>query len=107
MPSELAILVEAEARLDREIGTARADGERLEQAARDRIATADAALAADIARQQAEVAAAIARRTEEQLAALDDDALRTIERYTSANIDAVAERVLTELLALVTKETAS
>lgn len=107
MASELAVLVEAEARLDRELAAARADGERVEQAARERIAAADAALAAEIARQQAEVAAAIEQRTSAQLAALDAEAAATIARYAATDVDAIAERVLADLLALVRQEAAS
>jgi peptidoglycan hydrolase CwlO-like protein len=107
MKTDLAVLVDVEARLDRELADARAAAAALEDAARTHVGEAAAALAAEIAADQARIAAAIERDTAAQLRAIDEAARRQVEMFEAIRGDreaAIAREVADELVALVNAE---
>lgn len=107
--SDLAVLVETEARLDRELAAARAEAEQLVEAARARVTAAGQALAAEIEAEQARAAAEIERDTLAQLRAIDDEARREVQRFESIRgerADAIARQLADRLVAFVRTEAA-
>lgn len=90
--SELALLVETEARLDRELAAARERAAALHEAARRRVEQAEATLAAEITAERARIATEIEHATAAQLREMADAAQREITRF-----DAVAGEQATEV----------
>jgi hypothetical protein len=107
--SDLAVLVETEARLDRELAGARTKAEQIEQAARERVDAAAQALAAEIASAQARAATEIEQDTLAQLRAIDDEARREVQRFDAIRgerAEAIARQIADRLVALVHAEDA-
>ncbi len=107
--SDLAVLVETEARLDRELAGARTKAEQIEQAARERVDAAARALAAEIATAQARAAAEIEQETLAQLRAIEDEARREVQRFDAIRgerAEAIARQIADRLVALVRAEDA-
>lgn len=90
--SELALLVETEARLDRELAAARERAAALHEAARRRVEQAEATLAAEITAERARIATEIEHATASQLREMADAAQRDITRF-----DAIAGERATEV----------
>jgi len=107
MQSELAVLVETEARLDRALGAARASADRARAAARERAAQAAEDHAAELAREQERIAAEVRAQTQARIAALEEAAARTTARYEAVRgerLDYIAHRVALRLVELVLEE---
>jgi len=88
--SELATLVETEARLDRALADARGIADATRAAAQQAAEAATAALDAEIARARERLAAEIATRTHDELAAIDDAARADVARFAAVRGDALA-----------------
>jgi hypothetical protein len=105
--SDLAVLVETEARLDREIARTRERAEAIVNAARIRTSLAGANLAAEIASDRERIAARIDHETEQRVREIEAEA-----RAQIASLDAIrgevaiahARAVVEELVALVLAE---
>ncbi|TMQ04270.1 MAG: hypothetical protein E6J90_51795 [Deltaproteobacteria bacterium] len=108
-PSDLALLVAAERRLDCWLEAARADAAAVITAARRRAEAADAALAGDVAREQARIAAESAARLAAQRTEIDQAARAEIARYEAVRGDALAglARALAAKLAVLAREEAA
>jgi hypothetical protein len=89
-PSELALLVATEARLDRALAAARLEALALVDAARRRADAADAALTDEIARQQARITDELDAELAKQRMAIADAARAEIARYEAMNGDVLA-----------------
>lgn len=83
--SELALLVEAEARLDRELADAREQATAIERAARARVEAAAAALADQLATERARVSAAVDADTTARLAAIEEEARDLMARFDAVS----------------------
>jgi hypothetical protein len=108
--TDLAQLVAAEARLDRELAAARVRAGELEQAARQRADEAAAALAAALATERAGIAAAIEHETTERLRQIDEAVRADVARFDSirgARATELAREVAEQLVALVCAEEAT
>jgi hypothetical protein len=90
--SDLALLVDAEAQLDRALAAARDRAQVERAAARQRADLATTTLAVEIERERERVATEIARATEAQLSTIDAKA-----RAECARFDAVVAEVVTKL----------
>lgn len=106
-PSELALLVAMEARLDAALEMARSEARTLIDAARRRAGAADAAFAEEIARQQARIVAESAAETARQRTAIAEAARAEISRYEVVDGDvlaAFARELAAKLAAIATAE---
>ncbi len=108
-PSELATLVAAEARFDRELAAAREAA--LEAAAHARRRAEAAALTVDeqIAREHERIAREIAAQTDVQLCAIADDARAQIARFAELDgerLVAIARAIVDRLVELASSEDA-
>ena len=88
--SELAVLVETEARLDRAIATARQAASDARDGAVQRARDALRVLDETLAREEAKIVAAIAAETTARIAAIDLDAQRATARYEAVQGDEIA-----------------
>ena len=105
--SELALLVEAEARLDRELADARREAAAIERTARERVEAAAAALAEQLAAERARVSAEVETETATRLAAIHAEASAEIERFEAVRgprAAAIAAGVVDALVARVHAE---
>lgn len=105
--SELALLVEAEARLDRELAAAREQAIALDRAARERIAAAAVAVVDEVDAERARVIAAIEAETAARLAAITEQAEADIARFAAVRDDratAIATPIVDALIARVRAE---
>lgn len=108
--SDLALLVETEARLERDLATARETAAALEQQARERVDQAAAALVAAITDERTRIAAQIERETAARIAGLDVATARESARMaavTGERADAIAQRIAEQVVALVLAEESS
>jgi hypothetical protein len=109
MSSDLDILVETEARLDRELAEARVRAAAVLEGARKHAEDATAALATELANDRARIAATIAADTERELAAIAENASRAIARYEAIRgerLDPIARRLAARIVALAAEESA-
>lgn len=105
--SELASLVDTEARLDRELAAARERAAALCEAARHRVEQAEATLAAEIAAERVRIASEIEHATTAQLREIADAARRDIARFEAvagARAADVAGRIATHWIATLVAE---
>ena len=105
--SDLAVLVETEARLDRELALARDKAEALVNAARIRTSLAGANLAAEIANERERIAAQIDRETEQRVRAIEADTraqIGTLDAIRDERAATHAREVIDELVAMVLAE---
>lgn len=107
-PSELALLVAAEARFDRTLEAARAGAAALVDAARRRAGAADTVLDGEIERERARIIAESAATLAAQRAAIAEAAGAEIVRYDAVRGDAVTAiaRALATRLAAIAREDA-
>lgn len=108
--SDLAVLVEAEARLDRQLADARARAAALQDEAERRAAQAAAAVAAAIETERTRIAVEIERDTHERVRAIEQAAHDDVARFDAIRDDRAATRareVAEQLVALVREEARS
>jgi len=99
--SELAVLIETEARLDRELAAARAQGERLRRAALDGAAVANAALDDELARERARITAELAAAADALERATVEQARAEVARFDAVRgerLERVARRLAERLV---------
>jgi len=107
--SDLAALVDAEARLDRALADARASAQAVRDAARRRADDAAAVLDAEIEHERARLATEIAAATDAQLAAIADRTRAELARYETVRgdvLDDLARRLADRLVAVALDEAA-
>ncbi|HEU0032567.1 MAG TPA: hypothetical protein VFQ53_18170 [Kofleriaceae bacterium] len=107
MRSDLATLVETEARLDAALSDARARGDAMREAARTAAAAAAASLDAELVAERDRLAAEIAQATRERIVAIEQAAVVDVARYdalTGIALDELAERLAQRLVAIVHEE---
>lgn len=105
--SDLAVLVETETRLDREIARTREKAEAIVNAARIRTSLAGANLAAEIASDRERIAARIDHETEQRIREIETETRAQIESLDAVHGEAAvahARAVVEELVALVLAE---
>jgi hypothetical protein len=108
--SELASLVETEARLDRELAAARARAALLQEQANARASEAAGALAAELAVACARIEDEVNRAATARIRELEGACARDTARFASVRderADAIARRIADQLVALVLAEDAS
>ena len=106
--SDLAVLVETEARLDRALADARAQAAAIREAARDRAKAASQALDGMLDRERARITAAVAASTEAQLAAIATKArgqITCFEATRAERLDPIARELASRIVALALEET--
>jgi hypothetical protein len=99
--SELAVLIETEARLDRELAAAREHGERLRRAARERAAAAAAALDDELARERARITTELAAAADVVERATVEQARAEVARFEAVRgerLERVARRLAERLV---------
>ncbi|HEY5948554.1 MAG TPA: hypothetical protein VIV40_23845 [Kofleriaceae bacterium] len=107
MRSDLAVLVETEARLDREVADARAKAAALEEQTRGRVQAAEAELAVQLERERIRIAAEVERDTSARIAEIEQTAVRDVQRFAAIRdkpAELIARRIAAQLIAIVTEE---
>jgi capsule polysaccharide export protein KpsC/LpsZ len=108
--SELAALVETEARLDHELATARARAALLIEQANARVEAAAAALAAERTAARARIEAEVDRVASTRIRELEDSCARDLARLAAVRgerAEAIAHRIIEQLVAFVLAEDVS
>jgi hypothetical protein len=103
MQSDLALLVDTEARLDRDLAAARAKVAALEHAANERMAEADVGFAAQLEAERIRIATDSERETAQRIREIEDAARVAVARFTAIRddrADAIARRIVEQLIAL-------
>jgi hypothetical protein len=104
MQSDLEVLVDTEARLDRALADARAKAATLEQEAIDRVQQAAASRAAQLDAERIRIADAIEREMAVQIAELEQLAAEEIARFDTIRDErarALARHIAEQLIAFV------
>lgn len=105
--SELAALVEAEARFDRELAAARSAAQRVLDDARRRAADAESEIDHQIEHERARLAEELAGRTADELRAIDEAARAQIARFEAVRdeaLDAIARALVERVVELARGE---
>jgi hypothetical protein len=102
----LGMLVDAEARLDREIATAHVRADAMRAAARQRASEAAAALDGELVRERERAIAAIEAATARELRTIAEQARIDVARFEAIDVQALARVVVDRLAELVLAEAA-